>query len=74
MELALVIVAIVVLTLLTLLLSRMGASKHPEELNSHAARPEDPGTDAKADRPAGPGAEPTGVRRSGEPGLRDDAG
>lgn len=74
MTIALTIAVAVLLTAVTLLVSRAGGRKHQETLNEHSqadgsgharheehGRPEQP----KSDRPAGPDAEPMGVRDAG---------
>lgn len=65
MTLAIVIVATLVLTALTLVVSRLGAREHQEALNSH-----DESFEPKADRPADAEAEPMGVERPGEPSVK----
>lgn len=53
MTTTIVLIALVLLTAATVLLSRAGARQHQESLNSHTM---EPFTDGR-DRPAGPGAE-----------------
>ena len=78
MAIALTIAAVVLLTVVTLLVSRAGGRKHQETLNRHQdapaggdarhieeGRPEQP----KADRPAGPDAEAMGVADAGDPSV-----
>lgn len=67
MVLTLVLVAAVVLTILTIVVSRMGATVHQEELNSHGEPPE-----PKMDRPADASAEAMGVEAPGEMGLHPE--
>lgn len=68
-----IIVIAVVLTALTILISRGGARNHQEELSTHAADPRDGGSlptePVAADRPADAEAEPMGVRDAGEPSV-----
>jgi hypothetical protein len=80
MEIALTIAAVVLLTVVTLLVSRAGGRNHQESLNEHAgagpiAGHDDEGRPAqpKADRPAGPDAEAMGVSDAGTPSV-DPAG
>lgn len=74
MEIAVTIAVVVLLTAVTLLVSRAGGGKHQETFNDHQevpaggeaqheeqGRPEQP----EADRPAGPDAEAMGVRDAG---------
>lgn len=63
MTVVLVIAAVVLLTVGTLVVSRLGAREHQEDLNS-PLRNQGP----LRDRPAGPGAESTGVQGPGQPG------
>lgn len=74
MEIAVTVAAAVLLTVVTLVVSRAGARRHQDTLNDHQSAPA--GGDAryeeqgrpdqpKADRPAGPDAEATGVRDAG---------
>lgn len=78
MEIAVTIAVVVLLTAVTLLVSRAGGRKHQEDLNQHRSapadgdarreehgRPEQP----KSDRPAGPDAEPMGVADAGDPSV-----
>jgi hypothetical protein len=73
MEIAAAIIAIVLLTVAALAISRAGADEHQEDLNDHdpaiapgEARAEAGQTEQRtADRPAGPGAEAMGVRDAG---------
>ena len=73
MEIAAAILATVLLTVAALAISRAGGDDHQEDLNEHDAavgpRPVEHGRPAqpKADRPAGPDAEPMGVAEAGEP-------
>lgn len=78
MTIALTIAAVVLLTVVTLLVSRAGGSKHQEALNDHEdadatghARHEDHGRpeQPKSDRPAGPDAEAMGVADAGDPSV-----
>lgn len=69
MTLAIVIVAILLLTALTLVVSRWGAREHQEELNSH-----DESFGPKADRPGDAESEAMGVERPGEPSIRRPGG
>lgn len=74
MTIAVTIAVVVLLTAVTLLVSRAGGRKHQETLNEHQgapaagdARHEEQGRleQPKADRPAGPDAEAMGVRDAG---------
>jgi hypothetical protein len=78
MEIAVTIAVVVLLTAVTLLVSRAGGRKHQDTLNDHQgapatgdARAEDHGRpdQPKADRPAGPDAEAMGVAEAGEPSV-----
>lgn len=78
MTIALTIAVVVLLTAVTLLVSRAGGRKHQETLNEHAdadatghARHEEDGSpeQPKSDRPAGPDAEPMGVADAGDPSV-----
>lgn len=82
MTIAVTIAVVVLLTVVTLLVSRAGGRKHQERLNDHQgapaggdARADDEGRPAqpKADRPAGPDAEAMGVADAGDPSV-DPAG
>ncbi len=64
MAVTVTIVAAVLLTLAVFAFSRWGTSDHQENLNDHASPAHPAGgtvdeLEPKADRPAGPGAEPT---------------
>ncbi len=74
MPIAVTIAAVVLLTVVTVLVSRAGGRKHQEDLNEHGgapatghARQEEHGRpdQPKADRPAGPDAEAMGVSDAG---------
>lgn len=76
MEIAVTIAVVVLLTAVTLLVSRAGGRKHQEDLNQHRSssapdRPEEHGRpeQPKSDRPAGPDAEPMGVAGAGDPSV-----
>lgn len=78
MEIAVTIAVVVLLTVVTLLVSRAGGSKHQDTLNTHEgaaatgeARADDHGRPAqpKSDRPAGPDAEAMGVADAGDPSV-----
>lgn len=78
MEIAVTIAVVVVLTAVTLLVSRAGGRKHQEELSGHQSAPAtgDARTDdhgrpdqPKSDRPAGPDAEAMGVADAGDPSV-----
>lgn len=78
MEIAVTIAVVVLLTAVTLLVSRAGGRKHQDAFNDHQgapatgdARSEDQGRPAepKADRPAGPDAEAMGVAEAGDPSV-----
>lgn len=82
MEIAVTIAVVVLLTVVTLLVSRAGGRKHQETLNEHAdapatdeARDEEHGhpEQPKSDRPAGPGAEAMGVAEPGDPSVDPSA-
>lgn len=82
MEIAVTIAVVVLLTAVTLLVSRAGGRKHQETLNDHSdvpatgeARAEEHGhpEQPKSDRPAGPGAEPMGVADAGDPSVDPSA-
>lgn len=60
-----IVLSLVALTVLALVVSRAGAARHQEELNSHEQVKPDP----KLDRPADAGAEATGVASAGEPAI-----
>lgn len=66
MVLALTILVLLVLTLGTLIVSRVGASRHQEDLNT--GRDGGPPSH-KVDRPADAGAEPMGVDGPGQPNI-----
>lgn len=68
MKVALVAIAVIVLVVV-LIISRAGASRHQESLNTHDGDPEG---EPRRDRPAGPGAESMGVDGPGQPGLDPD--
>ena len=65
MAIAVTIIAAVVLTAVALAVARAGNQRHQEDLSDHHAG----STEPKADRPAGPGAEPMGVADAGEPSI-----
>ncbi len=74
MTIAVTIAAVLILTVVTVLVSRAGGRKHQEDLNEHGgapatghARQEEHGRpdQPKSDRPAGPDAEAMGVSDAG---------
>ena len=78
MEIVVTIAVVVLLTVVTLLVSRAGGRKHQETLNEHDGAPAtgDAGAEEhghreqpKSDRPAGPGAEAMGVADAGDPSV-----
>lgn len=69
MKILLVVIAVIALVVVALLISRAGASRHQESLNTHDGDPEG---EPRRDRPAGPGAEAMGVDGPGQPGLGPD--
>tara|TARA_R100000306_G_scaffold56114_1_gene53818 strand:- start:229 stop:450 length:222 start_codon:yes stop_codon:yes gene_type:complete len=69
MTIALTIAIAVLLTVVMLLVARAGGRKHQEDLSGHHSDP----TPSKADRPAGPDAEPMGVADPGDPSVDPDA-
>ena len=82
MTIAVTIAAVLILTVVTVLVSRAGGRKHQEDLNEHGgapatghARQEERGRPAqpKSDAPAGPDAEAMGVSDAGATSV-DPAG
>lgn len=73
MEIAVALIAVVLLTVAALAIARSGASQHQEDLNDHATIGGDgPPEDRAArtdDRPADADAEPMGVAEAGAPSV-----
>lgn len=65
MAIAVTLIAAVVLTAVAIAVARAGGQRHQEDLSDHHAG----ATEPRADRPAGPDAEPMGVADAGDPSI-----